>query len=116
MITPTANRLYVLWTSADREVATKMVFMYTFNAKAHNWWSDVTLIIWGPSAKLLANDPELQEKVRQMQQVGVETLACKACTDSYGVSATLVALGIEVLYMGEPLTDILHEGARVITI
>lgn len=116
MIAPTTDRLYVLWTSADKEVATKMAFMYTFNSKARGWWKDVTLIVWGPSSKLLASDPELQEKLRNMQQVGVETLACRACAQMYGITADLEALGIEVILMGEPLTEILKEGCRVLTV
>ena len=35
------NELIVLWTSGDREVALKMVFMYTFNSKTKGWWEDV---------------------------------------------------------------------------
>ncbi|KXS47386.1 MAG: hypothetical protein AWL62_2688, partial [Halanaerobium sp. T82-1] len=32
------NSLVVLWTSGDKEVAKKMVFMYTLNAKTRGWW------------------------------------------------------------------------------
>ena len=38
--------LVVLWTSGDREVALKMVFMYTLNAKLKGWWEEVILIVW----------------------------------------------------------------------
>ena len=44
------EELYVIWTSRDREVALKMVFMYTGNSKLKGWWKDVLLIVWGPSA------------------------------------------------------------------
>ncbi|TCO70689.1 hypothetical protein, partial [Marinisporobacter balticus] len=54
------DKLVVLWTSGDREVAFKMVFMYTLNAKLKGWWKDVTLIVWGPSSKLLSEDAEVQ--------------------------------------------------------
>ena len=33
---PDSEKLVVLWTSGDREVALKMVFMYTFNVKNIN--------------------------------------------------------------------------------
>jgi hypothetical protein len=46
---------------------------------------------------------------------GVELLACKACADSYGVYPSLEALGIEVKYMGEPLTSYLKNDVKVIT-
>ena len=46
------DKLVILWTSGDREVALKMVFMYAGNAPRHGWWDDITLIVWGPSTSL----------------------------------------------------------------
>ena len=110
------DKLAVLWTSADREVALKMVFMYTRNSKKHGWWEVVRLIVWGPSAKLLATDEELQLYIQEMLESGIEIVACKGCSDLYGVSDTLRNLGIEVIYMGEPLTDMLKTDWKVITV
>jgi len=110
------DTLVVLWSSGDREVATKMAFMYTLNAKRRGWWKEVTLIVWGPSAKLLTEDSELQDHIEEMRQAGVGLLACKACSDSYEVSEDLEKLGVEVKYMGEPFTQILKDDyQRVIT-
>lgn len=104
------EELVVLWTSGDKEVALKMVFMYTLNSKRFNWgWKNVTLIVWGPSSKLLAEDLELQEYLLKMKGMGVKLMACKKCSDIYGVSESLTRLGIEVKYMGEPLTNYLRE-------
>ena len=50
------EKLVILWSSGDREAALKMVFMYTYNAKKYEWWDDLTLLVWGPSAKLLSED------------------------------------------------------------
>ena len=108
--------LVVLWTSGDREVALKMVFMYTLNSKLKGWWEEVILIVWGPSAVLLSRDEELQEKIRQMKEAGVVLDACKACSDLYGVSSDLEALGIEVKYMGTPLSDYLKEDRAVLAL
>jgi hypothetical protein len=110
-----ANELIMLWTSGDREVALKMVFMYTFNSKTKGWWEDVCLIVWGPSSKLLTEDRELQDYVARMIEAGVEVVACKACTDSYGITDTLEKMGIEVKYMGQPLTNLLKRNAKLIT-
>jgi len=101
------DNLAVLWTSGDPYVAQKVCFMYTHNAKKQNWFNRVQLIVWGPSAKLLADDASLQDYVKTMMADGVEVKACKACADSYGVSDDLAALGIEVRYMGVPLTRML---------
>lgn len=104
------SKLLVVWTSGDKEVAIKMVFMYTYNAKKNIWWDEVRFLIWGPSSKLLSEDPELREYCKKMKDVGVELLACKACSDMYGVSDKLEALGINVKYMGRPLTEMLKTG------
>jgi hypothetical protein len=45
---------------------------------------------------------------------GVVLEACKACSDSYGASDALAGLGIDVKYMGSPLTEMLKEGRRVL--
>ncbi len=121
MMTPTPtdqdpSRLAVLWTSGDPEVATKMAFMYTLNAKRQGWFDEVTLIVWGPSSKLLSEDAELQEAVAGMAAVGVEIVACKACSDSYGVSDALAAMGIDVKYMGVPLTEMLKGDWKVLSL
>lgn len=112
------DELVILWTSGDREVALKMAFMYAFNSRRFKWgWKNVTLVVWGPSAKLLSEDKELQEYVSRMKDAGVKLLACKKCADLYGVSDGLRRLGIEVKYMGKPLTDYLrNDNTRVITI
>jgi len=112
------DELVVLWTSGDREAALKMAFMYTLNSRRFKWgWKNVMLIVWGPSAKLLAADTELQEHIVEMKERGVNLLACKKCSDLYGVSKDLRRLGIEVKYMGKPLTDYLRNvNCRVITV
>ena len=112
------DELVVLWTSGDREVALKMAFMYTHNSKRFKWgWKNVTLVVWGPSAKLLAADTELKEHIIEMKEKGIKLLACKKCSDIYGVSNDLKRLGIEVKYMGKPLTDYLRDdNYRVLTI
>ena len=103
----TSDSLAVLWTSGDSAVAHKVCFMYTHNAKKQGWFGRVQLIVWGPSSKLLSEDSELQAAVKSMMADGVEVKACKACADSYGISDRLASLGIDVKYMGIPLTRML---------
>jgi len=111
-----APGLAVIWISADREAALNMALMYAKNSRLKGWWDTVHLVVWGPSAKLLSHDPELQAEVEACKAAGVELLACKACADRYGVSETLAGLGLEVIYMGEPLTGYLKDGWKVLTI
>ncbi|MGC9467619.1 MAG: DsrE family protein [Anaerolineae bacterium] len=109
------DHLAVIWSSGDPAVAHKVCFMYTHNAKRQGWFEHVTLIVWGPSAELLTRDESLQQRIRAMIADGVVIEACKACSDAYGVSDQLSALGIDVKYMGTPLTQMLKQGWRVLT-
>lgn len=109
------DKLYIIWTTRDREVALNMILMYAINAKINNWWSQVTLIIWGPSAELIVEDKELRLYIKKCLDSDVELKACKACADRYGVSAQLEALGIDVIYMGKPLTALLKENEKILT-
>ncbi|VAW12617.1 hypothetical protein MNBD_BACTEROID01-1266 [hydrothermal vent metagenome] len=109
------GKLVVLWTSGDPYVAERVALMYTHAAKTAHWFSDVTLIIWGPSAKLVAENIKIQEKVQQMQTDGVVIEACVVCANSYGVANDLRKLGFDVKGMGKPLTDYLKSSAKVLT-
>ncbi len=115
--TATVNQdhLVVLWTSGDPEVALKMVFMYTYSAKKNGWWKDVTFILWGPSEKLASENIEIGESLVKMKEIGIEMLACRACADLYSCSPNLENLGIEVKYMGVPLTNYIKEGKKIVT-
>ncbi len=109
------SKLLVVWTSGDREVALKMVFMYAENAKKNDWWKEVRLLVWGPSAKLLSEDTELQDYVKKMKTEGVEVIACKACADSYGVAEKLETVGVKVFYTGKALTEMLKTDWKTVT-
>jgi len=110
------THLYVLWTNDNPITAEKMVFMYTVNSLIHGWWEKVTLIVWGAPAKLVSEDPDIQNKIREALEAGVHVTACKACADQLGVTETLKQLGIEVKYWGMPLTEILKNGEHLVTI
>lgn len=109
------SRLAVVWSSGDPEVAHRVCFMYTDNAKKQKWFDEVTLIVWGPSARLLAGDKDLQAEIKTMMNDGVKVQACLACADSYGVTEQLRKLGIDVRYMGKPLTELIKGGWKILT-
>ena len=109
------SRLCVVWTSADPDVAKNVCFMYALNAKKAGWFDVVHLVVWGPSAKLLAEDRTIQTEVKAMQKVGVVTEACVACARRYGVDDNLRKLGLNVKGMGKPLSDRLKGDWEVIT-
>lgn len=110
-----STRLAIVWTSGDPEVAHRMALMYAHAAKQSKWFDEIRVVVWGPSARLLAADKDLQAKIGQMMKDGVDVKACVVCADSYGVSDKLRSLDIEVAPMGKPLTEMLKGDWKVMT-
>jgi hypothetical protein len=110
------THLHILWTNDNLVTADKMVFMYAINSLLHGWWEQVTLIVWGATAQLVSENPNIQERIKEAQDAGVYVTACKACADQLGVTETLEGLGIEVQYLGIALTDLLKNDEALLTI
>lgn len=110
------DKLNILWVNDNPEAAHSMVFMYAINAKTQGWWKEVDIIIWGPTAKLVAENTAIQEKIKIAQHAGVHIRACISCASLFGVVDQLKALDLEVIGMGVPLTDILKSDGKLLTI
>jgi hypothetical protein len=110
------EHLYILWTNSDPLTADKMVFMYALNGLKKGWWKEITVVIWGSTTKLTGENAEIQSKIKELMAAGVKFSACKACSDELGVTEKLIALGIEVKYWGQPLTEIIKSGQPLLTI
>tara|TARA_B100000683_G_C12484264_1_gene552485 strand:+ start:941 stop:1303 length:363 start_codon:yes stop_codon:yes gene_type:complete len=110
-----SDSIFIIWSSSDPEVAHNLALMYGHNAMSQNWWKRVRFIIWGPSAKLTAEDIDIQIKIKEMMASGVDVWACRACSENYDVSDELESLGINVLFVGKPVTEMLKSGWRQLT-
>ncbi len=112
---PNKESVVIVWSSADEMVAKRVVLPYVTNAKKKGWFENVTLMLWGPSAKLVAENKELQALIKEAQNSGVYTEACLACTDAYNVTPTIKGLGFDMKYIGIPLATYLKSGYNVLT-
>jgi len=110
------SHLFILWTNDNPITAEEMVFRYSVNSLLKGWWENVTVIIWGAPAKLVSEDKNIQEKIKEALSAGVCITACKRCTDNLGVTEILEKLNIEVKYTGETLTGILKNEGKLLTI
>lgn len=111
-----SNKLNILWTNDNPTTAELMVFMYATNAKIQGWFDDVQIIIWGATAALVAENEDIQALVKNAKHVGVHISACLACVDALEVRKELEDQDIEVIYWGQPLTDIIKSEQKLITI
>ncbi|NOQ31073.1 MAG: DsrE family protein [Helicobacteraceae bacterium] len=110
------NKLLIVWSSGEIEVAKKLVLLYSSVMLERKYWDEATIMVWGPSAKLLAQNEELQEQMLKVKSTGVKFNACVVCTDEYGVSDKMRELDIDLIHTGEMLTQALQsEDIKVIT-
>ncbi len=110
------NRLYILWTNDNIITSEHMVMMYATNTRRMKLWEGVTVIIWGATSKLVAENSEIQRVVAEAQEAGVVFSACESCANNLGTKEALLGLGIEVKFWGAPLTELIKSKANLLTI
>ncbi len=110
------DQLNILWTNADPVTAEKMVFMYARNSLLKGWWKKVRIIIWGATAKLAAENEMIKGQIEIFKAAGGEVTACIACATQLGVKEQLEEQGIEVKSWGPPLTELLKNDAKLLTV
>lgn len=110
------DTLNILWITDNKDTVFNMLIMYATNSIKKGWWKNMNVIIWGASAKLVGSDTQVQSEVIEMINQGVQVEACKECCDRAAVTDRLIKLGIKVRYMGEPLTNYIKTGEKILTI
>lgn len=113
---PAGKKLVVLWTSGEKITAMNMVLLYCLNSRLKGWWDEVTLLVWGASTGLLAEDDEVQMCLRTLQEAGVEIIACKKCAENLGAAEKLENLGVKVFYTGQYLTEKIQSGHKILSV
>ena len=109
------DKLLIVWSSGEAEVAKKLVLLYGNVILPRNYWDYAILMVWGPSAKLLAEDIEIQDAFAKVLATGVKANGCIVCSDTYGVSEKLSSLGVELIHTGELLTECLKGDWKAVT-
>lgn len=110
------NKLNILWTNDNVLTAEHMVLLYASNTMKKKLWNDITVIIWGASAKLVSENTHIQSLIKEAQEQGVKFTGCVVCADSLGTTQTLTDLGIELIGWGKPLTEIIKNKEHLITV
>ena len=110
-----ATKVFVVLSSSDREVALEVGLIYPLNAAKNKWVDEVKVIIFGPSEKVAAYDTEVQEKIKDLQNVGVEVLACKWCADRMNITSKLEEAGVKVVFVGSIISQLLKDGWTSLT-
>lgn len=110
------NKINILWVTDNKDTVFNMLSMYAINSFKRGWWEHVNVILWGASVKLVANDTQVQTEVLEMIHSGVTVEACQDCCERFGAVEIIKKLGVDVKYMGLPLTNYIKEGEHVLSI
>jgi hypothetical protein len=105
-----ADKVFVIISSQDKEAVLEPGLLYPFNAASKGWMEEVKVIFFGPSEKLAAADQDGQDRIAELLSAGIHVMACKKCSDGFGISETLEGLGVDVLYVGEVISQLLKDG------
>lgn len=110
------NHLFILWTNPNPTVANEMVFMYAENSMKYAMWEKLTIIVWGATTRLVAEDAQIQERIKGLQELGVHFTACVTCAKDLGVEAEIEKLGIDLVKWLRPLTAILKGNKKLLSV
>ena len=83
--------------------------MYAVNATKYGWLDDVKLFFFGPAEELLLTDEDLQELLREYHRHEKTAVACKFLADREGSGADLTAMGLDVSYVGEKISQLIKD-------
>ena len=106
----TMHRVFLILSTADTVVHEELSFPYAMNSKKQGWMDEVRVILWGPTEKLAVEDKGFQDLISMLMVAGIEVIACKACSDNFGVSDELEQIGVKVQYVGTLVTEMLKDG------
>jgi hypothetical protein len=103
------DKLLVIISSSEPGVA-QAGMMYALNAFKHCWMDDVKLFFFGPAQELLPRDPELQRLLAEYQAQAGAAVACKYLADRDGTAEQSATLGVQVVYVGTMISDLIRDG------
>ena len=109
--------LLIVWKTNNEIDIHNFVVPYAYNAKRHEWFDKVQVLIWGASQEVVASTPLIQQRVLNLIKNGIEVYACKMCASNLNVVEQLEALGVNVRFTGDFLSEQLKDpDVEVLTI
>ncbi len=111
------KKLLVVWKSSNETDIHSFVIPYVYNAKKHQWFDEVELLIWGSSQEKVLEDTIVQQRVKNLVKNEVAVYACQMCASNVGAQELLESLGVKVMFSGVFLSDKLKDpNTEVITL
>ena len=103
-----SSKLLIIVATGEREKA-MTALMYAANAMKRNWLDDIKVVYFGPSEKLMVDDPIIRDQAQEIAEAG-GSMACKYISDRDGVSEKIEELGVRVEYVGSIVSGLIKDG------
>ncbi len=103
-----SDKVLIIIGTGDHEKA-KTGCRYAMRTLQEGWLERVKVVFFGPGERVLVENPDIQEMVKHIGQAE-KPLACKAISDESGTSGRIEDLGVEVVYVGKIISDLIKEG------
>ncbi len=110
------NKLYILWTNDNVLTAEHMLLLYATKTMEFKLWDEITIIIWGATSKLVADNENIKNLISDAQKAGVMFTGCIKCAEDLGTKQALLNQGIELIPWGKPLTELIKNKNHLLTI
>jgi len=104
-----SDKLLIIISSSD-VLKARTGIIYATNALKNGWINDIRLIVFGPAETTLLEEPVLQEALQAFMAQNQQVAACKAISDMTEASEGLADLGLDVVYVGKLVSDLVKEG------
>ena len=65
-----AGKVLVILSSGNKEIATSVGLVYPLNAAKYKWMDKIKVIVFGPSSRIVAHDPEVQGMLHDCESAG----------------------------------------------
>ena len=103
------DKLLVIIGSSDVDKANTGM-MYALNALKNRWMEEVKVVFFGPSEKVLLENPDLQNLLEEYQNIGGVSSACKFISDRDELSPSINSPGVKVEFVGRLISNLVKEG------
>ena len=103
-----SSKLLVIVPTSDNEKA-RTVLIFANNVMKRGYLDDVKVVYFGPSEKLVVEDPFISDQAQEIAEAG-GSIACKFISDRDGVSEKFEKLGVQVEYVAGIISDLLKDG------
>ena len=82
---------------------------YAMRTMQEGWMGEVKLIFFGPGQNVLLENKAIQDMVKVIGEAE-KPLVCKRIADSVDQAKDYEALGVDVVYVGKVISDLIKEG------